>query len=158
MRVLALDPGYDRLGVAVLEKKDGSEVLLHSTCLTSEKSDTLPHRLYALGTAVDALIAEYEPDSIALETLFFNKNAKTVIGVAEIRGICLFLGKKHECAVYEFSPQEIKVATTGYGKSDKAAMIAMVKRLIRNAPPKAHDDEYDAIAVGITTLAIHGSK
>lgn len=158
MRVLALDPGYDRLGAAVLEKKDGTEVLIYSTCLTSKKTDTLPGRLHSLGTAIDALLTEYNPDSIALETLFFNKNAKTVIGVAEIRGICLFLGKQHDCEVYEFSPQEIKVATTGYGRSDKAAMIAMVKRLVRNAPPTAHDDEYDAIAVGITTLAIHGSK
>ena len=158
MRVLALDPGYDRLGAAVLEKKGGAEILIYSTCITSQKTDTLPDRLHSLGEVIDTLLTEHKPDAIALETLFFNKNAKTVIGVAEIRGICIFLGKKHGCAVYEYSPQEIKVATTGYGKSDKTAVIAMVKRLIPNAPTKAHDDEYDAIAVGITTLAIHGSK
>jgi crossover junction endodeoxyribonuclease RuvC len=158
MRVLAFDPGYDRLGAAVLEKEGGTETLLYSTCLTSSKSDELPDRLHEIGAAVDALLREYAPDAIALETLFFNKNAKTVIGVAEVRGICLFLGKQRGCAVYEFSPPQIKVATTGYGKSDKAAVISMVKRLIRNAPGHAHDDEYDAIAVGLTALAIHGSK
>jgi crossover junction endodeoxyribonuclease RuvC len=158
MRVLAFDPGYDRLGAAVLEKKNGNETLIYSTCLTSSKSKELPDRLHEIGIAIDALLHEYAPDAIALETLFFSKNAKTVIGVAEVRGICLFLGKQHGCAVYEFSPLQIKVATTGYGKSDKAAMIAMVKRLIKNAPTDAHDDEYDAIAVGLTTLAVHGSK
>lgn len=158
MRVLAIDPGYDRLGVAVLEKKDGKEHLLFSTCITTPKDADLSARLFALGTEIDALFTLYSPDIVGLETLFFNKNTKTAMGVAQARGICLFLGKKHACAIYEFSPQEIKVATTGYGKSDKAAVISMVKRLIPQAPEAAHDDEYDAIAVGITALAIHGSK
>lgn len=158
MKVLALDPGYDRLGVAVMEKVSGKEQLLYSTCITTNKKDTLPERLHAAGVALDTLLSEYVPDALALETLFFNKNAKTAIGVAEMRGICLFLGRQHGCTVHEYSPQEVKVATTGYGKSDKQAVIAMVRRLLPNAPLKAHDDEYDAIAVGITALAIHGSK
>ena len=158
MRVLALDPGYDRLGVAVLEKHGGKERLLFSGCISTDKTAPFPDRLLAIGEAIDTLLKEYAPQALALETLFFNKNVKTAIGVAEVRGLCIFLGKRHGCAIYEFSPQEIKVATTGYGKSDKTSMIAMVKRLIPGAPQKAHDDEYDAIAVGITALAIHGSK
>ena len=158
MRVLALDPGYDRLGVAVLEKKGGTEHLLFSNCISTNKTDSFPNRLLSIGDAVDTLLKEYAPDAMALETLFFNKNVKTAIGVAEVRGLCIFLGKRHTCDIYEFSPQESKLATTGYGKSDKASMITMVKRLIQGAPQKAHDDEYDAIAVGITALAIHGSK
>lgn len=158
MRVLALDPGYDRLGVAVLDKNDGKEHLIFSSCISTEKTVPFPDRLLAIGEAIDRLLVEHAPDALALETLFFNKNVKTAIGVAEVRGLCIFLGRRHECAIYEFSPQEIKVATTGYGKSDKTSMIAMVKRLIPGAPQKAHDDEYDAIAVGITALAIHGSK
>jgi len=88
-----------------------------------------------------------------VETLFFNKNVKTAIGVAQARGIILYLAKNAGCTVHDFGPQEIKIAVTGYGKSDKNAVIDMVKRLVSNVPEKALDDEYDAIAVGITTLA-----
>lgn len=153
MKVLAFDPGYDRLGVAVMERQDGKEKLLFSTCVTTLKSDPLPERLQILGEAVKKLLIEYAPDAIAIETLFFNKNAKTVIGVAQARGIVIYLAKVAGCIVYEFGPQEIKVAVTGYGASDKTAVYQMLERLIANIPKKAHDDEYDAIAVGVTALA-----
>lgn len=153
MKVLALDPGYDRLGVAVIERGERKETLLYSACIETDKKTDLTDRLFIVGTAVAKLIAKHKPHAVAIETLFFNKNIKTAIGVAQARGIIIFLAKKAGCAVYEFGPQEIKVAVTGYGKSDKSAVIDMVKRLIHNAPEKAHDDEYDAIAVGITALA-----
>ncbi len=155
MKVLALDPGYDRLGVAVIERGEKKETLLYSACIETDKKIDLVDRLFLVGTEVAKLIEEHTPDAVAIETLFFNKNIKTAIGVAQARGIIIFLAKKAGCAIYEFGPQEIKVAVTGYGKSDKSAVIDMVKRLIHNAPEKAHDDEYDAIAVGITALAHH---
>lgn len=153
MKVLAVDPGYDRLGVAILEKQNGAEVLLHSTCVLTDKKADLADRLLTLGTAVHKLLAEHSPDAVALETLFFNQNRTTAIGVAQARGIIIFLGKQANCTILEYGPQEVKVAVTGYGKSDKAAVIDMVTRLIPNAPTDALDDEYDAIAVGITALA-----
>lgn len=155
MKVLALDPGYDRLGVAVLERVNGKEVLLHSACILTDKDTDLADRLFVIGNEVASLITTHKPTAVAIETLFFNKNIKTGIGVAQARGIIVYLAKKAECTVYEFGPQEIKVAVTGYGKSDKNAVIDMVKRLVKNAPQKGHDDEYDAIAVGITALAHH---
>lgn len=155
MRVLAVDPGYERLGVAVIEKQDGKEVLLFSDCIETPKEDHLTDRLHQLGTAFEKLLTEHTPNAVGVETLFFNKNVKTAIGVAQARGIILYLAKSAGCAVYEFGPQEIKIAVTGYGKSDKNAVIDMVKRLVRNVPEKALDDEYDAIAVGVTTLAHH---
>lgn len=157
MKVLALDPGYDRLGVAVLERVQGKEILLHSACIVTDRTAELSDRLFHIGNAVSELLSTYTPEAVAIETLFFNKNVKTAIGVAQARGIIMFLAKKAHCVVYEFGPQEIKVAVTGYGKSDKNAVIAMVKRLAHNAPKDAHDDEYDAIAVGITALAHHRS-
>ncbi len=153
MRVLAIDPGYDRLGVAVLEMQDGKEVLLYSSCIETKKTDALHVRLNTLGSAVSHLLETYTPDTLAIETLFFNKNQKTAIGVAQARGVVLFLAVHAGCAVYEYGPQEVKVAVTGYGKSDKEAVFSMLKRLVSNIPVHAHDDEYDAIAVGITCLA-----
>lgn len=153
MRVIGIDPGYDRIGIAILEKENNKEVLLHSECLETFKDEQLADRLVHLGTHLQALIDEYSPSALAIETLFFNKNQKTAMGVAQARGIIIFLGKQAGCSVYEFSPQEVKVAVTGYGKSDKQGVIDMVKRLVPEVKDGALDDEYDAVAVGITCLA-----
>ena len=156
MKVLAIDPGYDRLGVAIMEYENGKENLLYSTCILTDKKASLTDRLYKIGQTVQSILSEYQPNTVALETLFFNKNIKTAIGVAQARGIILYLAKQAGCHVYEFGPQEIKVAVTGYGNSDKMAVFDMVTRLVPAAPKKALDDEYDAIAVGITCLAQYG--
>jgi len=156
MRVIGIDPGYDRIGIAILEKENNKEVLVHSECLETSKDEPLSDRLVHLGTHLQALIDEYHPSALAIETLFFNKNQKTAMGVAQARGIIIFLGKQAGCSVYEFSPQEVKVAVTGYGKSDKQGVIDMVKRLIPEVKDGALDDEYDAVAVGITCLAHKG--
>lgn len=155
MKVLAIDPGYDRIGVAIMEHDGQREVLLHSSCMETDKTQPLNDRLVALGTELQAILKEHQPTMLAIETLFFNKNVKTALGVAQARGIIIFLAQQAELTVREFGPSEIKVAVTGYGKSDKAAVIDMVKRLVPGAPNKALDDEYDAIAVGITALAHH---
>lgn len=158
MRVLGIDPGYDRLGVAIMEREDGKEKLLHSACVETPKNAEFADRILLLGDAVEKLLQEYTPDAVGIETLFFNKNQKTAIGVAQARGVVMYLAKKHGCAVYEFGPQEIKIAVTGYGKSDKDAVTLMVKRLVIDIPEHALDDEYDAIAVGVTCLAHHAHK
>lgn len=155
MRVLAVDPGYDRLGVAVMEKINGKEHLIHSECILTDKKDTLPERIGELGSALEVLIKKYKPDQVAIETLFFNKNLKTAVAVAEARGVVIYLARKYKAEVREFGPQEIKVAVTGYGKSDKRAVMDMLMRLVPDLPKTALDDEYDAIAVAVTALAHH---
>jgi crossover junction endodeoxyribonuclease RuvC len=156
MKVISVDPGYDRLGVAVMELENGTEKLLYSGCIETDRQQPLLDRLHTIGNAFQALLSLHKPNTLAIETLFFNKNQKTAMGVAQVRGILIYLAQAKDCSIYEFGPQEIKIAVTGYGKSDKSAMIDMVKRLVPAAPPKALDDEYDAIAVGITCLAHHG--
>jgi len=156
MKVLAIDPGYDRLGVAVLTNDGGTDVLVFSTCVTTSKNTDFADRLVHIGTALTELMETHRPDCVALEELFFSKNVKTGIAVAEARGVILFLARQAGYPIYEFSPSTIKLATTGYGSSDKTAVIAMVKRLVGNVPKTALDDEYDAIAVGVTCLAQHG--
>ncbi len=153
MKVLAIDPGYDRVGVAILDKNNNEEILHYSKCIETKKTDDLNERIFIAGLEVERLIIEHKPNCVAIETLFFNKNIKTAIGVAQARGVMIYLAKKHNCSVFEYGPQEIKVAITGYGKSDKKAVIDMVKRLVKNVPDNALDDEYDAIAVGVTCLA-----
>jgi crossover junction endodeoxyribonuclease RuvC len=153
MRVLGIDPGYDRLGVAVMERQNGKDVLLHSDCIVTDKALPFETRLNSVGAAVEGLIAAWAPHALALERLFFSSNQRTAMRVAEVRGAMLYLAERHACRVCEYTPQEVKVAITGYGKSDKDQVTRMVMRLVPNARKGALDDEYDAIAVAATCLA-----
>lgn len=158
MRVLGVDPGYDRVGLAVMEYENGIEKLLFSTCIETNKNDHLHARLHQVGNMITKVISEHNVDTLGIETLFFNKNVKTAMSVAEARGIIIYTAIEAGCTIHEFSPQSIKIATTGYGNSDKQAVTSMVKQLIPDVPASALDDEYDAIAVGITCLAHYGRK
>lgn len=153
MRVLAFDPGYERLGVAVLEKQHGKEVLLHSECVRTPARLPFPERLKLLGDAAQKLLDEWEPAAVALEEVYFERNAKTALQVAQVMGVLGYLAASRGLALYTYTPLEVKVAITGYGRGDKAAIAAMVPRLV--ALPKRHrlDDELDAIAVGLACLA-----
>ncbi len=152
MRVIGIDPGYDRFGIAVMERQNGKETLLYSTCVTTDKKDPLPERFLKVGTELSRAITTHNPGCLALEQLFFNKNVKTALSVAEARGVALFVAKSHDLVIYEYSPQAIKIAATGYGKSAKNQVEAMLHRLVVGMPKKALDDEYDAIAAALTCL------
>jgi len=153
MRVLGIDPGYDRLGLALMERIAGKDKLLYSACILTDKTLPFETRLEIIGRAVTALLREYTPDAVALERLFMSQNRSTAMRVAEVRGAMLYLAELHACTVFEYTPQEVKVATTGYGKSDKEQVTRMVRRLVPEAPADALDDEYDAIAIAVTCLA-----
>src|SRR3989344_4165670 len=143
-RVLGIDPGYDRCGVAVVERRGHKETLLYSNCIIPEKGE--------LGTRIEALIAAWHPQTIACEKIFFTRNQKTGIAVAELRGIIRYLSAQHRLLFCEYTPQEIKRAVTGYGNAEKAQVESMVRALLRMEKARRYDDEYDAVAVGLTAL------
>jgi len=155
MRVLAFDPGFERLGVAVIEKAGSRDSLLFSECVRTSTSLPFPERLGLLGKSVEAAVIKWEPSVVALENLYFEKNAKTAMNVAAVRGMLVYIAAHHRIPVYEYTPLQVKVAMTGHGKSDKRAVALMVSKLI--TLPTTHtqrlDDEIDAIAVGLTCLA-----
>ncbi len=152
MRVLGIDPGYDRLGIAIIEGDPSRPTLVMSTCVTPEKG-AASMRLAAVSSAISEAIAVHHPDVLALETLFFSINKKTAIGVAEARGAILAAAGLASIPVIECRPQEVKLAVTGHGGADKKAIALMVPKLISLPPKKRLDDELDAIAIGITALA-----
>ena len=121
-----------------------------------DKKLDINERLFKVGEHLTTILNEYRPNALGIETLFFNNNQKTAMAVAGVRGIIIYLAKAHGCQTFEYHPQEIKVAITGYGKSDKTAVTTMVQRLVDNCPPHAKDDEYDAIAIAVTGLAHTG--
>ncbi len=153
MRILAFDPGYERLGVAVLEKTAGKEKLLHSDCIRTKATLSFAERLAELGSKTEALIEQWGPNAVALESLYFENNAKTAMNVSAVRGMLLYLAARNNLPAHEYTPLQVKVAVTGHGRSDKAAIALMVPKLISLLPGKRLDDELDAIAVGITCLA-----
>lgn len=153
MRILALDPGYGRLGIAVVEKFENKERVLFSNCIETDSKTPFPERLHLLGQAIEAAKETHSPDAVALERLYFNNNQKTAMHVAEVRGMIIHIASTYELPVFEYTPAQIKVAVSGSGRSDKRQMMAMVARLVRVRDGIQHDDEYDAIAVGLTCLA-----
>lgn len=159
MRVLGIDPGYDRCGVALVEKVQGvKETVLYSACIQTSPKDPFDLRIFTIGNEIENLIQTYSPTFIASESLFFNTNVTTAINVAGVRGVISFLARKFNLRHTEWSPPQVKIAVTGYGKSDKGQVIAMVDRLVVMpslvAPTKKRkDDEYDAVAVALTALA-----
>ena len=154
MRILAVDPGFDRLGVAIIDKENGKESLLYSNCFQTDKKDSYSKRLSAIGNELERLIKKFKPEIFASEGLFFATNRRTAIDVAGSRGALFYVAEKYNLPVFEYTPLQIKVAVTGYGKSDKSQVTEMVKRLIKIDKKKALDDEYDAIAVALTCSAI----
>lgn len=153
MRILAFDPGFERLGVAVVEKTNGKEVLVHSECIRTKANLPFPERLSHIGAQVEILLATFAPTAVAIEEIYFGKNEKTGIGVAQVLGVLTYLASKAQLPVYMYTPLQVKVAVTGYGKSDKAGVALMVPRLVSLPADKRLDDEIDAIAVGLTCLA-----
>jgi len=152
-RVLAFDPGYERLGVAVVEREGSRETLIHSDCIRTPASLPFEDRLLMVGDAAEALIKEYAPSTVALEEIYFQKNEKTATKIAEVRGLLTYIARKAGLPVRHFTPQEVKIAVTGYGKSDKSAVTMMVAKLVSLPAKKRLDDEMDAIAIGLTCLA-----
>ena len=153
MRILAIDPGYDRLGIAVIEGDSSRPVLLWSDCVTPEKGPAA-QRLAHIAQSIAKAIEDYTPDALAVETLFFSVNKKTALGVAEARGVILAAAGNVSLPVIECSPQQVKLAVTGYGGANKMAIAKMVPQLIILPKKKRLDDELDAIAIGITALAL----
>lgn len=152
-KVLGCDPGYERLGVALIERTKGRETLVYSACLRTSKDAPFSSRLEKLGGEIERMIREEKPDALALERLYFAKNQKTAMAVAEVRGMLLYLAGKYSLPVFEYTPMQVKVAVTGSGASDKKGVALMLPRLIELSPLKRLDDEMDAIAVALTCLA-----
>jgi crossover junction endodeoxyribonuclease RuvC len=159
-RILGIDPGYGRLGIAVIESVERRPKLIHSECF--ETSSKLPHpeRLGLIAEKVREIIARFSPQKLAIESLIFSKNEKTALKVAEVRGIILAEAAVNKIIISEHHPNSIKIAVTGYGRSDKKQIIFMIEKILKMDKNSSqskkkikYDDEYDAIAVALTCEA-----
>lgn len=156
MKILGIDPGFERLGIAVVEKNtNGKEIVLFSECFKTSPKLSFEDRLLLIGQRIREVIEKHKPQALGIETLFLTSNHKTVMRVAETRGVILYEAKKAGLKIFEASPPQIKTAVAGYGKADKKQVMKMVKMLVKIEDNKTSDDELDAIAIALTSLAIN---
>jgi len=154
MKVLAIDPGFERIGIALIEKETGKkEKLVHSECFQTTSNTPFPERLKKIGLKIENIIKKYKPNILAIEKLYFTTNQKTAMGVSEARGLIIYIASKNNLSIHEYTPPQIKIAVTGYGRADKKMVMSIVPKLIEVKMEIKYDDEIDAIAIGLTCLA-----
>ncbi len=151
--LLAIDPGYDRCGVALIDITE-SPTLVKSWCITTNKKDTHGARIAQIFTELQASVTEHHPVAIALETLFFSVNKKSVMAVAEARGVISLIAGLYNIALVELSPQEVKLGMTGSGNADKKMVQKMVELTLKIDTSTKLDDEIDAIALGMAAAGV----
>ncbi|MBQ2084297.1 MAG: crossover junction endodeoxyribonuclease RuvC, partial [Firmicutes bacterium] len=119
MRILGIDPGYAIMGWGVIEKNGSSFKPIAYGSLTTDKDMPMPQRLKSLYAGLMEIMAEYQPEEMSIEQLYFNDNAKTAIFVGQARGVAILAGVNSGLTIYEYTPLEIKMNITGYGRADK---------------------------------------
>ena len=151
IRILGLDPGTAILGWGIIEKGEGGKIVPKKYgCIRTAANAPLPERLFHIYSSLCDIIEKEKPDRLAIEELFFFKNQKTVMSVAQARGVAIACGMKSGLSVFEYTPLQVKQALTGYGRADKAQMQEMVRITCKlKACPKP-DDAADALAIAIT--------
>jgi crossover junction endodeoxyribonuclease RuvC len=153
-KLIAIDPGYDRCGVAIVSETAGKPEVIFSTCITTGKNLDQYLRLTSVFKQLESLIDKYKPNFLAIETLFFSVNKKTAFKVAEARGAILALAGIKKLELIELSPQAIKISMTGAGNATKEQVEKMVKLTVVLPKNIKLDDEIDAIALGVASLQI----
>jgi crossover junction endodeoxyribonuclease RuvC len=154
MRILGIDPGYGRLGLAIIDAEKGKkEILIHSECLETDKKLPQAERLHLVSEKLRSVIGTHHPNIAGIEGLLFSKNKKTAIRVAEARGVILELIAGLKIPLKEYNPGSIKVAVTGSGASDKKQVRKMIEIIVGKKFTLSKDDECDAIAVALTLAA-----
>jgi crossover junction endodeoxyribonuclease RuvC len=138
------------MGYALLALDADPPRLLRCGLVATPREGSAAERLLGLANALDALIAEHAPDTLALERLYFNKNVKTAMSVAEARGIALLCGARAGLVIAEFTPQEVKLGVTGTGAADKKTVQRMLVHVLKLETRIADDNVADAVAVAVT--------
>lgn len=158
MRILGIDPGFDRTGWGVISDDGGRLSYIACGCLQTDKQDEFSLRLQSVRDEIAHLIRTYAPDAVAVEHLFFQTNAKTAIKVGMARGVVLLAIADANLPLVELTPNQVKQGTTGHGKADKKQVQEMVVRLLKLKETPKPDDAADALAVAIVGATIAHSQ
>lgn len=149
MKILGIDPGMAIVGYAMIGVENENIELLTSGSIQTDKSLSDSKRLLEIFNDLSQIIEKYNPDCASIEQLFFFKNQKTVIPVAEARGVILTALEKYNIPTYSYTPMEVKQVLTGYGRAEKKEVEQMVKLTLETETLPKLDDTVDAIAIAI---------
>lgn len=149
MRILGIDPGVATIGFGVVEADRCSTRLLQYGVITTPAGLPLSRRLLMISHDMEELLAQFKPDEMSVEELFFTKNITTGIAVAHGRGVILLEAERAGVPVYEYTPMQVKQAVVGYGGAEKKQVMLMVQRLLHMKAIPRPDDAADALALAI---------
>jgi crossover junction endodeoxyribonuclease RuvC len=147
--VLGIDPGTASVGYGIVERTGASLRALDHGCLTTSPDDPLPTRLATIHRFVTDLVELHRPDLMAVERVFFQRNAQSALAVGHARGVVLLAAAQHGIAVREATPNEVKQAVTGHGAADKAQVQRMVQVVLGLSALPTPDDAADALAIAV---------
>ena len=151
MIILGIDPGTAITGYGIIKKQPRNTLSCISyNCIYTDKKDTAQERLMVLENGLNSVIRLHRPDVIVVEKLYFAKNIKTAMPVAEARGVILLTAAKHKLPVYEFTPLQMKMVVTGYGRAEKKQVQRMVQQILSLSELPRPDDAADALGMAIT--------
>lgn len=150
MKILGIDPGTAICGWGLVEKSGSKFKMLEYGAIETHKSMEHCDRLHIIYKELSAIIKKTQPEAIAVEELFFFKNVKTVIAVAEARGVVTVAARENKIPFFEYTPLQVKQALVGYGRADKNQVQQMVKIILSLKEIPKPDDAADALAVAIS--------
>ncbi len=152
MLVLGIDPGTALCGYGLVRTEKDDFTLVAYGAISTPANSPLPARLLQIYAELNTLIARHRPDTVAVEKLFFAKNARTALAVGHARGVVLLVAEQAKLPIFEYTPNEVKQAIVGYGGADKQQMQQMVRVLLRLDFVPEPDDAADALAIAICHL------
>lgn len=149
MRILGIDPGFDRTGFGVIDVHGAKLTWVYHGCLQTDKASEFPFRLQRVRDATVKAIAHFKPDVVSIEELFFQTNVTTAIKVGMARGVIFLAIADAGLPIVELTPNQIKQGLTGWGKADKKQVQEMVKTTLKLDQIPKPDDAADALAIAI---------
>ena len=150
MRIIGIDPGTGILGFGIIDvDPKGKASLVDAGVIRTPVKQEDSDRLFTIYKELDEIIKETKPEVMAVEKLFFSQNVTTAMSVSQARGVVLLLGKQNDLELHEYTPQQIKLALTGYGKADKKQIQEMVRVILALKEVPKPDDCADAIATAL---------
>ena len=151
MIVLGIDIGTATTGWSVVEKaKNPGKLVVHGYgTIDTKPVDKMADRLHQIYEAIEELIKKYKPNQMAIEDVFYFKNQKTVIKVAQARGVAIVVAKNNNLQVFDYTPLQVKQSVTGYGRAEKSQVQRMVARILKLEEIPKQDDAADALAVAV---------
>lgn len=152
MLVLGVDPGTATTGFGLVEAVNNNIKLIDYGIISTEATAAMPERLCQIGDRLNGIINTYKPDVAAIEQIYYFKNAKTVITVAQSRGVIMMTAARAGLEIAEYTPLQVKQSVVGYGKADKKQVQIMVQALLKMGKLPKPDDAADALAIAISHI------